>query len=175
MSLPTLVALISRLGRLSDAIAIEVCRRHDLNLSELRVLATLRQTDGALAPTQLGPMINQTSGGLTATLRRLERRGLVGRVADPNDGRARLTVITEPGAELLDRAYADLVDRHAVALAGLDLERALVEARQRQNERLGGYQIGSADTWTADQQRLLTEARVDIESRVEKLRGRRVD
>jgi hypothetical protein len=56
-----------------------------------------------------------------------------------------------------------------------ELERALVEARQRQNERLGGYQIGSADTWTADQQRLLAEARVDIESRVEKLRGRRVD
>jgi hypothetical protein len=56
-----------------------------------------------------------------------------------------------------------------------ELERALVEARQRQNERLGGYQVGSADTWTADQQRLLTEARVDIESRVEKLRGRRVD
>jgi len=148
-SLPTLVALISRLGRLSDAIAIEVCRRHDLNLSELRVLATLRQTDGALAPTQLGPMINQTSGGLTATLRRLERRGLVGRVADPNDGRARLTVITEPGAELLDRAYADLVDRHAVALAGLDLERALVEVRALVEalERAAG--LASTSRWSA--------------------------
>ncbi|MEY2969359.1 MAG: hypothetical protein RIQ64_1986 [Actinomycetota bacterium] len=56
-----------------------------------------------------------------------------------------------------------------------ELERALVEARSRQNERLGGYQIGSADTWTVDQQRLLSEAQTEIESRVEKLRGRRVD
>jgi len=55
-----------------------------------------------------------------------------------------------------------------------ELERALVEARSRQNERLGGYQIGSVDTWTADQQRLFAEAHTEIESRVESLRGRRV-
>ena len=55
-----------------------------------------------------------------------------------------------------------------------ELERALVEARSRQNERLGGYQIGSADTWTADQQRLFAEAHTEIESRVESLRGRRI-
>lgn len=55
-----------------------------------------------------------------------------------------------------------------------ELERALVEARSRQNERLGGYQIGSADTWTARQQRLFAEASEEIESRVESLRGRRV-
>lgn len=55
-----------------------------------------------------------------------------------------------------------------------ELERALVEARSRQNERLGGYQIGSADTWTADQRRLLAEAQKEIESRVESASGRRV-
>ena len=59
------------------------------------------------------------------------------------------------------------------AAAG-ELDRALVEAHSRQNERLGGYQVGSADTWTADQQRLLAEAQKEIESRVERVRGRRV-
>lgn len=55
-----------------------------------------------------------------------------------------------------------------------ELERALVEARTRQNERLGGYQVGIAETWTADQQRLLAEAQWEIENRVESLRGRQV-
>lgn len=54
------------------------------------------------------------------------------------------------------------------------LEQALVEARSRQNERLGGYQVGPADTWTTDQQRLLAEAQKEIEIRVESARGRRV-
>lgn len=60
------------------------------------------------------------------------------------------------------------------AAATGELERALVEARSRQNERLGGYQVGSADTWTANQQRVLAEAQREIESRVESLSGRRV-
>ncbi|MBM3730815.1 MAG: sulfotransferase [Actinobacteria bacterium] len=55
-----------------------------------------------------------------------------------------------------------------------ELERALVEARSHQNERMGGYQAGPADTWTAGQRRLLAEAQMAIESRVESLRDRRV-
>lgn len=53
------------------------------------------------------------------------------------------------------------------------LEEALVEARSRQNERFGGYQVGTADTWTTDQRRLLVEATMEIDGRVEKLRGQR--
>lgn len=55
------------------------------------------------------------------------------------------------------------------------LERALVQAHARQNERRGGYQIGTAETWTSRQRRLLAEATEDIASRVEKLRGRGAD
>lgn len=65
---------------------------------------------------------------------------------------------------------------HPLDVDRLDqLERALVEAHTRQNERQGGYQIGTADIWTAEQRRLLSEATEDIASRVEKLRGRRAD
>ena len=53
------------------------------------------------------------------------------------------------------------------------LERALVEAHTRQNERRGGYQVGTADTWTSEQRRLMSEATEEIASRVENLRGRR--
>jgi hypothetical protein len=58
------------------------------------------------------------------------------------------------------------------ALVG-QLEGALVAARLRQNERLGGYQVGSSDSWAPHQRRLLAEADEAIKSRVEKLRGRR--
>jgi hypothetical protein len=53
------------------------------------------------------------------------------------------------------------------------LERALVEARMRQNERHGGYQVGTSEAWTAVQRQLLAEAETEIASRVEKMRGRR--
>lgn len=53
------------------------------------------------------------------------------------------------------------------------LDEALVEARSRQNERFGGYQVGTADTWTAGQRGLLSEATTEINGRVEKLRGQR--
>lgn len=53
------------------------------------------------------------------------------------------------------------------------LETALVEAHSRQNERLGGYQIGTSDTWTTAQRQLVAEAEQDIASRVEKMSGRR--
>lgn len=58
------------------------------------------------------------------------------------------------------------------ALVG-QLEGALVAARLRQNERLGGYQVGSSDSWAPHQRRLLAETDEAIKSRVEKLRGRR--
>lgn len=54
------------------------------------------------------------------------------------------------------------------------LDRALVTAHTRQNERQGGYQVGTADTWTPEQRRLLAEAEVEIASRVENVSGRRI-
>ena len=50
-------------------------------------------------------------------------------------------------------------------------EGALVEARTRQNERLGGYQVGPAETWSDEQQGLLAGATSEISRRVETLSG----
>lgn len=54
------------------------------------------------------------------------------------------------------------------------LDRALVTAHTRQNERQGGYQVGKSDTWTPEQQRLLAEAEAEIASRVENVSGRHI-
>ena len=53
------------------------------------------------------------------------------------------------------------------------LGRALVEAQTHQNERRGGYQVGTSEAWTTGQRQLLAEAETEIASRVEKMRGRR--
>lgn len=62
-----------------------------------------RMTTGELAQ-----RIVQTSGGATKTIQRLVRRGLVRRIADPDDGRRSLLELTPEGLKLA-RETLDLV------------------------------------------------------------------
>ena len=94
----TFTFLLGRLGRLTEAVATDVCARVDLTPAELRVLSYLAHSDGGTAsPRSLARFIVQTSGGLTATLHRLEQQHLIERRPDPADGRGRLVVLTELG------------------------------------------------------------------------------
>jgi DNA-binding MarR family transcriptional regulator len=68
----------------------------------------------------------QTSGGLTATLDRLEERGLVTRAVDDADGRARRVRPTAAGRRFVRRVLRDLVARYDEVLAGVDREAAAV-------------------------------------------------
>lgn len=132
MTLPTLVLLLARLERLNEAFMAGVCRRHDISPSELRVLAMLRHRvdDGRVSPSQLAEWIVQTSGGLTATLRRLEDAGCVVRIEDPDDGRGRLVQLTDDGAASYEAVFADLVARYGVLFDDLDQDEALLAVRR---------------------------------------------
>lgn len=81
-------------------------------------------------------------------------------------------IVTQPTAVLA--SLLATIDLPLEEAAVGELGRVLVEARSRQNERLGGYQVGSAETWTAEQRRLLAEAQREIASRVESVRGRSI-
>lgn len=93
-----------------------------LGLSEgdYGVLVTLRRagTPHRLTPTDLARQQMMTSGGMTAAIDRLERKGLVARRPNPNDRRGHLIELTGEGRMLIDRA----MERHA------DAERRLVQA-----------------------------------------------
>ena len=151
-TLPTLVLLLARLERLNEAFMSGVCRRHDLSPSELRVLAMLRHRadDHQVSPSVLARWIVQTSGGLTATLRRLEEAGHVERVADPDDGRGRLVRLTDRGAERYEDVFADLTRRYGVVFADLDQVAALETVRSI----IGAFEehedIGRTGDWQAD-------------------------
>lgn len=115
--------LLGRLSRLNEAAVTEVCADHGTTPAELRVMALLmHRVERAASPSDIAAFVVQTSGGLTATLHRLETDGHVERVADPSDGRGRLVVLTEPGAVFHERVVGAVVSRVSQAFEGLDLD-----------------------------------------------------
>ena len=86
----------------------------------------LDQTGRALTPSELRGFVVQTSGGLTATLDRLEQRGLVTRAVDDADGRARRVRPTPTGRRFVRRVLRDLLARYDEVLAAVDREAATV-------------------------------------------------
>ena len=63
-----------------------------------------------------------TSGGMTAAIDRLERKGFVGRSPNPNDRRGSLVGLTPTGIEVIDRAMAVHVDVEHELVATLDVK-----------------------------------------------------
>jgi DNA-binding MarR family transcriptional regulator len=128
-----LALLLGRLERLNESLVAEICGLHGVSPAELRVLALLRHGrvgPEGVRPTEISTWVVQTSGGLTATLGRLEHHGRIERVDDPADGRGRLVVLTESGRAFYDRLLDDLTERYGVVLEAIDLDQALVTVRQ---------------------------------------------
>ena len=78
----------------------------DLNESDYGVLAPLRRAGAPyeLTPTELARQKMMTSGGMTAALDRLERKGLLVRAPNPADRRGSLVRLTDEGLAVMDRA-----------------------------------------------------------------------
>jgi DNA-binding MarR family transcriptional regulator len=154
-----LALLLGRLERLNESIVAETCRRHDLGPSELRVLAMLRHgRDDPISPTTISSWIIQTSGGLTATLRRLEQDGRIERQADPDDGRGRLVEMTETGRATYDATFDDLRAGYERALVDIDVDAALLVVRDLVNALERSSDTRSSAGWTLDQPALTTRS-----------------
>ena len=76
---------------------------------EALVLLTFSRA-GALPLGKMGERLQVHATSVTSIVDRLEAAGLVVRRRHPEDGRAVLAEITEPGRALVERATADLVD-----------------------------------------------------------------
>jgi DNA-binding MarR family transcriptional regulator len=148
--LETLVLLLARLGALNDVLIAEVCAREGVTAAELRTLGVLRRTGGEASPSVIARMIVQTSGGLTATLKRLAGRGLVTRRADTTDGRGRLVVLTPAGEAVHDRMVAALLARYERVFAGVDVDAALVTVRSLVEPLEEATRAASSAAWSSD-------------------------
>ncbi|MGO8959433.1 MAG: MarR family winged helix-turn-helix transcriptional regulator [Streptosporangiaceae bacterium] len=101
------VALVDALAQtsfLTMAVLTKVGAEHDLSLTQLRVLAILR--DRRLKMTELADYLGLDKSTMTGLVDRAEKRGLLQRAPNPTDGRAVDVRISPAGAELGDRLYA---------------------------------------------------------------------
>lgn len=109
------LAVFSRMTRVTkhvDRARAQAFERSGLAAWEFDVLAVLRRGG---APFMQSPkiLVQQTmvsSGTMTNRIDRMEDRGLVRRLTDPNDGRGVLVEMTEQGQTLVDAAMTRLSD-----------------------------------------------------------------
>lgn len=92
-----------------------------LNEGDYGILAPLRRAGApyTLTPTELAKHRMISSGGMTAALDRLERKGLLERLPNPADRRGSLVRLTENGLEVINRAMSEHVLTEARLVAGL--------------------------------------------------------
>jgi DNA-binding MarR family transcriptional regulator len=118
---PSTVLIMMWAGRLSrrvDAFYQKALRRHGLKYSDFSVLSILRFS-GAVSPKQLNTTLAISSGGLTKAIQRLERKGLVKRAPDPEDGRGTLLSLTAKAERLIVPIFKENIEVHEKLFHGL--------------------------------------------------------
>ena len=112
---------VSRLARHLDIARRGAFAAHGLESWEFDVLSALRRagppfqlTPGALLRATL-----VTSGTMTNRIDRLAAAGLVSREPDPRDRRGVLVTLSGRGQEVVDAAFADLLEREHALLSRL--------------------------------------------------------
>jgi DNA-binding MarR family transcriptional regulator len=140
-------AVVGRILRLQDVIlraADAHLRAHGLKYPAYAVLATLRASGAPfrMSPSQLRATLLLTSGGLSNLLARLERRGLIRRLADPNDGRGVIVELAKTGRELADQAMPThaALERHLLRMFDAG-ERAILAELLSRMMVLNGHAI----------------------------------
>lgn len=119
------LGVTGRLSRLGRHLALReegVFARYGLNRGEVGLLSALRITGPPhrLSPTRLARGLMLSSAGVTSRVDRLERRGLVVRLDDPDDRRGVIVELTDRGRELVDAAVTSNAASSRQLLAGLD-------------------------------------------------------
>jgi len=111
------------LDQAMDLTARYLSDRADLSASAGFLLNRVSR-EGPARLTVLATKEGVSQPSMTQLIQRLERQGLVTRLADPDDGRVALVAITPAGQELLDDRRRSRRERLAVLLATLSPEEA---------------------------------------------------
>jgi DNA-binding MarR family transcriptional regulator len=133
---------LSRIGPLLARRQESVFSRFGLNRGEVGALSALRIAGPPhrLSPTRLGRGLMLSSAGVTSRIDRLERRGLVRRLADPDDRRGVIVELTDQGREVVDEAVAAVAISDRQLVERLDSQEiAQLEAILR--KLLGGLEL----------------------------------
>jgi len=120
LSLKLLVVLSKAYKHVMDY-AVKDMKRNGLSASEFSVLELLYHK-GKIPLQRIGEKILVTSGSITYTVDKLEKRGLLQRVPCPSDRRVTYAEITPIGKELLDRIFPSHADEVESVMDGLTAE-----------------------------------------------------
>ncbi len=141
----TALQVTGRLARIGPLLARrqeEVFGRFGLNRGEVGALSALRVSGPPhqLSPTRLGRGLMLSSAGVTSRIDRLERRGLVRRLPDPDDRRGVIIELTDQGIDVVDAAVqaVAVTDRELVERLDPDEVRTL---EQLLRKLLGGLEL----------------------------------
>src|SRR6476469_46524 len=128
----------AHLARRQDA----VFGRFGLGRGEVGALSALRVSGPPyrLSPTHLAKGLMLSSAGITSRIDRLERRGFVRRLADPNDRRGVMVELTDEGLGAVDAAVAALTVSDRQLLARLDPEE-IAQLESILRKLLGGLEL----------------------------------
>jgi|SRR6185437_3256870 DNA-binding MarR family transcriptional regulator len=99
------------------AVLSSVAADNDLSLTQLRVLAILR--DRRVRMSALAAYLGLDRSTMSGLIERAEKRGLAARAPDPADGRAVDVSLTRAGAELADALYTRIEQELAPATSRL--------------------------------------------------------
>lgn len=128
-------AIVGRILHLHDVILRAVDRtlaRHGLKYPTYAVLATLRVAGSPyrMSPGELLETLLLSSGGLSNLLRRMEKDGLIRRMADERDGRGVIVELTGEGLRIADVAMKDHAEteRKLVAVLSADAHKQTADA-----------------------------------------------
>ncbi|MGX1562358.1 MarR family winged helix-turn-helix transcriptional regulator [Streptomyces sp. NPDC055506] len=112
------VAALVRAAFLVDSVYAEASRAYGLTPQQGQLLCVLMPQPYGMG--ELGDTLGLAKSSLTGLVDRTVRRGLVRREADPRDGRAVRVGLTEEGASLAGRFYAETVRRMEALPSGLN-------------------------------------------------------
>ena len=117
---------VTRLARHLERVRTQAFGTAGLETWEFDVLAALRRTGEpyVLSPGQLVARTRVTSGTMTNRIDRLEHRGLVQRLPDPEDRRGVHVRLTPAGSDHVDLALQALLRRERQILAAVAPDRA---------------------------------------------------
>jgi len=135
-------ARLSRIGPLLARRQEGVFERFGLGRGEVGVLGALRIAGQPyqLSPTRLAKGLMLSSAGITSRIDRLERRGLVRRLPDPDDRRGVIIELTDQGLKIVDAAVAALSASDRELLGRMD-QAELVQLEGLLRKFLAGLEI----------------------------------
>lgn len=113
---------VFRSGRQVEAWLADTLASDGLDTSEFGALTALwmHGEPHRMSAGEIAERLVQTTGGTTKTIRRLEGRGLVTRVADPDDGRRALIELTPAGLQAAQSTLELVLDAFDLDIGELD-------------------------------------------------------